>query len=125
MAVHRGIKSDAQKKVGFELRPKLLQLVERKAIEFATLLQTITHRQPDFLVRLAKGNSLMHEVGRGGHGIEKASLAGAAHARGVEAQRRGKSGQQSGHPLRRIGGGKERLLALLQVLVVSQGQTLE
>src|SRR5271156_1081045 len=124
MAIYGRIESDARKKIGFELGPKLLQLLERKAIELATLLQTIAHGQANFLVRLAKGNSLVHEVGGGGHGIEIAGLAGGAHARGVEAESGCEPGQQRGHPLDRIGRGEERLLALLQVLVISQRKTL-
>ena len=81
VAVHGRIESDARKKIGFKLRPKLLQLCERKAIEFATPFQTIAHGEADFLVRFAKGNTLVHEVSRSRHGVEKAGLAGAAHAR--------------------------------------------
>ena len=44
VAIHGGIEGDARKKIGFELRPKLLQFIEREAIEFATPLQTIAHR---------------------------------------------------------------------------------
>src|SRR5580692_1794810 len=118
VAVHRGVESNTRKKIGFKLRPKLLQLGKRKAIEFATPFQTIAHREANFLVRLAKGNTLVHEVSCRRHGVEEASLAGTAHASRVEAERRGKPGQQRGHPRRTVGCGKERLLALLQVLVI-------
>src|SRR5580704_14969381 len=96
VAVHRGIESNARKKIGFKLRSKLLQFGKRKALEFATSFQTIAHREANFLVRLAKGNTLVHEVSRSRHGVEEAGLAGTAHASRVEAKRSGKPAQQRG-----------------------------
>src|ERR1700761_4253965 len=116
VAVHGRVQRDARKKVSFKLRAELLQLFERKTTQFATFLKTITHRLAYSLVRLAKGNSLVHEVGCGRHSIQKTSFAGATHAFGVEPESRGKPSQQGSHSLRRIGGGENGLLALLQIL---------
>ncbi len=63
----------ASKKSSSNSSPKLAKLFERELVQLATCLKAQPNRIADLLVRLAEGNSLVGEVGRGGHRIQIAA----------------------------------------------------
>src|SRR5579871_4539574 len=68
VAIERRRKRNRGIKILPELFTKLAQIFERQVTEFHALLNGKSHRVADLLVRLAKRNSLMNQVGGGRHG---------------------------------------------------------
>ena len=54
-------------------------------MKFATFFQALLHRVRDNLMRMAKGNTALCQIGGGGHGVHKTFFAGPAHGLAIEA----------------------------------------
>ena len=76
VAIERGFERNRIEEVLGELGAKLLQLGQGKRVQLASALEPQPHRIADDLMRLAEGNSLAREIGRGGHGVEVTGRSG-------------------------------------------------
>src|SRR5277367_1967293 len=125
MAVQRRFKRDGSKEVKFEFSAELFQFVQGQIVQLATLVQAIADSVANLLVRFTKGNTLVYKIRRSSHRIQKAALAGSAHALRAELERSRKFRQQLNRDVDSARRGKDRLLRLLHVFVVSQRKSLE
>ena len=71
VAVERGFESDGREEVGVEFGTELTEFVEGEIAELAAFIETVTDGVTNFLVGFAEGNSLVDEVGGGGHSVEE------------------------------------------------------
>ncbi len=124
MAIECGFDCDGGEKVFVEFFAELAQIGEGKIVQLDAFFKGEANGVADLLVRGTEGNSLVHEVGGGGHGVEVAGLSRFAHAGEVELERRGEARYESQH-LRHKFNGECRLLCLLHIFIVGQRQALQ
>src|SRR5215475_6626619 len=118
MAVQGCFERDCCKKILLEFSAELFQVIQGQIIQLATLVQAIADSVANLLVCFTKGDALMHKIRCGSHSIQKATLAGSAHAVDTEFESSSKIRQQRNHHIDSTHCGKDRLLRLLHVLVV-------
>ena len=125
VAVERGFEGDSGEEVVGKLVAELAEFVERKIAELAAFVETIADGVADLLMRFAEGDALVDEIRGGSHGVEEAGGAGGAHASGAEDERAGERREHAHHFVGFGRSGEDRLLGLLQVFVVGEGQAFE
>src|SRR5580698_1332355 len=124
VTIERSFKSYGGEKVRIELGSESAQLFEREVVEFDAFLKRKSNGVADFLMRGAEGNALVDEIGCRGHGVEVAGLRGFLHTRKVELKSGGEASYEPNHAGHKLDG-ECRLLGLLHVFIVGQGQAFE
>src|ERR1700729_2173181 len=62
VAIERCLKRDRRKKILFEFRSELFQLVQSQVVQLATLVQAIPDSVANLLVCFTKGNALVYKI---------------------------------------------------------------
>src|SRR5438270_13603193 len=114
MAPQHRLDGDCLVEVFGKIRSKLSQLLERKLLQLASLIQTVADGVPDLLVRFAEMYALADQVSRRRHGIHVTGLRRSLHARKIEFDVPHESDRRLKTLRRRVCGIKYRLLRLLQ-----------
>jgi len=124
VAVECSSERDGGEEVLLELITEFAKFVQSEVVEFDAFLKSEADGIADFLVRGAEWNSLVDEIGCGGHCIEVARLRGFIHTLAIELEGCGETRHEVEHCGHEFDG-KSRLLSLLHVFIVGQGQPFE
>ena len=101
-------------------RAELLQLGQRKVLQFAILLDAFLHGMRDRFMGQPERNTALGEISRRCHGVHEALFASRTHALKIKDHLPHEAGSNLEREAYCIRGIKEWFLRFLQILVVSQ-----
>ena len=125
VAVDGGLQGNRLVEVRAKFRAESFKVAGRKCVEFQSLLECKANGVSDNFVSLTEGNSLVGEIGCGGHCVEISRLGGEFHGIQTEFERGRKGGQHTENPRNGIGSIEDRLLAFLNIFVIGERQSLD